>query len=213
MPQPITGINQPRIGTCPHGLPMGACPICNGMGGGGSTKQSNNVRKSGEMTWSQCFAMGVMMKQSQARAEAQIEAQQQQLLAQISKNITTYISNVRQSIQILQNSLPPVLAKGIMALNAVIVTPLLTVLEQIPKLLNKIQSFIQDVRNMILQVVEKLANLYGEMKNFINKKISDFLKKTTKKIFKLFSLETIDEDDDEINTQKEDLETNTAKQE
>ena len=26
-----------RIGTCPHGLPMGACPICNGMGGGGGS--------------------------------------------------------------------------------------------------------------------------------------------------------------------------------
>ena len=28
-----------KIGTCPHGLPMGACPICNGMGGGGSVKR------------------------------------------------------------------------------------------------------------------------------------------------------------------------------
>ena len=27
--------NSARVGTCPHGLPLGACPICNGMGGGG----------------------------------------------------------------------------------------------------------------------------------------------------------------------------------
>ena len=30
--------NSARVGTCPHGLPLGACPICNGMGGGGMKK-------------------------------------------------------------------------------------------------------------------------------------------------------------------------------
>lgn len=35
-----------RIGTCPHGLPMGACPICNGMGGGGgSVKKTPSQEK------------------------------------------------------------------------------------------------------------------------------------------------------------------------
>ena len=36
--------NNSRIGTCPHGLPMGACPICNGMGGGGSVKKDNKPK-------------------------------------------------------------------------------------------------------------------------------------------------------------------------
>ena len=38
-----------RTGTCPHGLPPGACPICNGMGGGGGSSRVNE-HKPGELT-------------------------------------------------------------------------------------------------------------------------------------------------------------------
>ena len=33
--------NSARVGTCPHGLPLGACPICNGMSGGGGMKKAD----------------------------------------------------------------------------------------------------------------------------------------------------------------------------
>lgn len=45
--------NNARVGTCPHGLPLGACPICNGMGGGGGMKKADFSAKPGEMSWNE----------------------------------------------------------------------------------------------------------------------------------------------------------------
>ena len=59
-----------KIGTCPHGLPMGACPICNGMGGGGSVKRDNKPR---EMTWNECYAIGQMLKAQKLARENSLQ--------------------------------------------------------------------------------------------------------------------------------------------
>lgn len=213
MSQPIASINQPRIGTCPHGLPMGACPICNGMGGGGSSKPAENVRKPGEMTWSQCFAMGQMMKQAEARADARIQSPlHNALLAeQLQKNINTYINNVQQSLSVLQNSLPTPLANAVNALNQAIITPLLNVLAQIPKLVQALQNGLQNIRNVLAHVSEKLTAFFGEMKNFVNKKISDFVKSATKKVFKFFSLSIVDEEEDKDLKDKDFLQASSTK--
>ena len=49
--------NSARVGTCPHGLPLGACPICIGMGGGGMKKPDVSATP-GEMSWNECAAIG-----------------------------------------------------------------------------------------------------------------------------------------------------------
>ena len=54
-------VNTKPPGTCPHGLPVGACPICSGMGGGGA-KKADSTAKPGEMSWNECYAIGQMMK-------------------------------------------------------------------------------------------------------------------------------------------------------
>ena len=67
-----------KVGTCPHGLPLGACPICNGMAGGNSTTKRDTPRNVGEMTYNQCAAIGAMLRaQKHAKAQAQ-QAQQAQ---------------------------------------------------------------------------------------------------------------------------------------
>lgn len=50
MKLPLSPINKSKIGTCPHGLPQGACPICSGMGGGGGARKVE-TKGAGEMTW------------------------------------------------------------------------------------------------------------------------------------------------------------------
>ena len=76
--------NSSKIGTCPHGLPQGACPICNGMAGGNSTTKRDIPRNVGEMTYNQCAAIGAMLKaQKHARAQAQL-AQQNHLQAKLA---------------------------------------------------------------------------------------------------------------------------------
>ena len=50
-----------NIGTCPHGLPLGSCPICNGMAGGGM-KKADFSAKPGEMSWNEGAAIGAFLK-------------------------------------------------------------------------------------------------------------------------------------------------------
>ena len=51
-----------KVGTCPHGLPLGACPICDGMAGGNSTTKRDIPRNVGEMSYNQCAAIGAMLR-------------------------------------------------------------------------------------------------------------------------------------------------------
>ena len=170
---------KPRVGTCPHGMPIGACPICNGSSVGGS------ARKPGEMTWSQCFAEGLRMKNAKL-----LEASRQDnpiynvnVALKLKQDIAAYSDRVKQTIAILQNSLPPGLSKLINVLNQILIKPFLTILETIPKIIESVQKFTENIRTTISQVCEKLTAILGEINNFVNKNLSDFMKKARKKVF------------------------------
>ena len=51
----------------------------------------------------------------------------------------------------------------------------------------------QFLQNLISQAAEKLVNILGEIKNFINSKIKENIKKITKNIFSFFISNTEDE--------------------
>ena len=78
-----------KAGTCPHGMPLGACPICNGMAGGNSTTKRDIPRNAGEMTYNQCAAIGAMLKAQKAARQSAKLAQQnhEQALIDFQKNI------------------------------------------------------------------------------------------------------------------------------
>ncbi len=197
MTQQLTGINT-RIGTCPHGMPIGACPICNGSGGGGGSKTQEKTRMPGEMTWSQCFAEGMLLKQSKARMEANLNSplHNVDLAQQLQRNISNYINNVQQIISAIKNSMPAPLAKAVEFLNQIILTPLLNIAAKIPKLVQAIQNFAENIRSTLQQVSEKLTAFFGEVKNFVNKKMSDFVKKATKKLFGFLGIQGMDEQEE-----------------
>lgn len=212
MPSSISGLNQQiKPGTCPHGLPVGACPICSGKMSGGGTSKTSNTRKPGEMTWSQCFQAGVMMRAQSQRAETMknLPLYNFDVAKALGEKISNFTNNVAKLITVLQNSLPPGPAKFIATLNKTLITPLLNVLNQIPKVLEAIQTGITNIRNFVSQVAEKLASLVGEFKNFVAKKLSDFAKVVKKKFLKLFSIFGIENEDDEEN--KEFFELFTSK--
>ena len=61
---------------CPHGFPVGACPICSGMGGGGKSKDRDKARVPGEMTYNECLAEWHRMQaQKEAKQQAKLQAQ------------------------------------------------------------------------------------------------------------------------------------------
>ena len=203
MPQ----INNNRANTCPHGLPLGACPICNGMGGGGSTKKADEPRRPGEMTYQECYAQWKQMQRAEARDKALQDALlknaelaekfQQQLI-----NITNATNNILDKIQ---NSLPKPIAKVFGTISDKILKPLLNIVKNFPQMLRNIPNIIENIRNEIAKVAEKLSAILGEVQNFIEKKISDTVKSLKKRFRKFLSLFGIEEEYEEDEKNKEEL--------
>lgn len=190
--------NNSRIGTCPHGLPMGACPICNGMGGGGSVKRDNKPK---EMTWNECYAIGQMLKaQKAARLHTQQMFAAQTLQAHLN-NLQTQINAMK--LAILNSALPKPVAKLAVVLLDTVVAPLAKATQIIS---NTIQNFANNIlkaadsfKQKIIDIADKLTAMFGEAKAAIEKKISDKLKDVKKKIFNLFGIaEPENEEDEEV---------------
>ena len=173
--------NTSRIGTCPHGLPQGACPICSGMGGAG--KKADFSAKPGEMSWNECAAIGAFLR---AQKNAQMQKQAD-------------IQNYAQSLRVFQNSLmsasqravniagffvqntPAFIAKPVgFILNNFVAAPL--------KMIANIPNFIQNFSNKMADISDKLTAMFGELKNSIEKKISDKFNEFKKKVKSLFSI-------------------------
>jgi hypothetical protein len=196
-----TPLHKTKIGTCPHGLPQGACPICSGMGGGGGIKK--NERPAGEMTWDECFAIGQMLKTQKLASQKRDLAMQAQFNPPV-KNIS-YLENIAQKIadltqklsEFVQNSqtttLKPFVKLLILAVKVAI--PVLNILKSISLIAQKTINFIQE---KAADISDKLNAILGELKNSIEKQISDKLTDFKKKIKSLFSVfetsETKDED-------------------
>lgn len=182
---PLSAIPKTKIGSCPHGLPMGACPICNGSGGGGGGSAKKMERPVGEMSWDECFAVGQMMK-------AQKLAQQQKdvaMLGQTSAPMSSIgrLENMAQKIagfaeklsSIVQKAQtnPTLLSKTI-AFVANLALPVLNVIKNVAEFA---QKAINTLQQKMADISDKLTAVFGELKAAVDKKISDKFKDFKKK--------------------------------
>lgn len=195
---PVSSAQGLKIGTCPHGLPPGACPICSGAGGGGgSAKKADFSAKAGEMSWADCAAIGNMLKAQKLSQKQNEQSFQSQILAAAAfeksmANIAQKLANFAQNIQA---STPSIIAKPIGFVTTKLLIPMLNVLKDIP--LNT-QKTLAKIGEKLADISDKLNAMFGELKNSIEKKISDKLKDFKKKIKSFFSvLETTEADDEE----------------
>lgn len=192
-------MQKPKVGSCPHGLPMGACPICSGAGGGGSSRRA---AKPGEMSWDECVAMGNILKaQRLAKQQAKLEMQEQAAanLAAKLDNIAAKMANLIQKLtdfsDEIQSQTNPNLISKTLAFAAKIATPLLNILKDIPLVIQKTATFVQQ---KLADISDKLNAIFGELKNSVEKKISDRLKDFKKKFKSLFGiLESAEVEDEE----------------
>lgn len=184
--------NSSRVGTCPHGLPLGACPICNGMGGGGARKADFSA-KPGEMSWNQCAAIGAFLKAQkmaqQAREQDAVSfAQKAQAFQNALMNSSQKIANIAQFFT--QNT-PAIIAKP---MNFV----LNTVLGNGVKMIANVVNFVQNFSQKMADISDKLTAIMGELKASIEKKISESFKDLKKKIKSIFAIfKPLDADDEE----------------
>lgn len=187
----VSPISSNRAGLCPHGLPPAACPICSGGGMSAGAKKDNVVSKpanNGEWSYAKCVAVGLQMQSQKAQVENAKQAFDRQIefAKQLGKTINNIAENIKNAIQNFQNTLPNALQLPMEVLSKIVITPLLNLAAQIPKVLEKLAHFQKDVREFIQQAGEKLVAILGEIKNFVDKKVMDKIKKKVKSIFEFF---------------------------
>lgn len=194
--------NNSKIGTCPHGLPQGACPICSGMSGG--MKKADFSAKPGEMSWNECAAIGAFLKaQKNARLQREQDAQN------FANNIKAFQNTLMNASQRLANiggffaqNTPAIIARPV---NFVLNTVLGGIVSTIANIPSTISNIIQTVQQKLADISDKLTAMVGEFKASIEKKISESLKtlkKKIKSIFSIFNSQNIDNEEKQIDETK-----------
>ena len=197
---PPASISKTKIGCCPHGLPAGACPICSGMGGGGGSSKKAD-KSNGEMSWDECFAVGQMLKAQRLAQQQKSQAMQGNMpvtlptkLEIATQKIAIAMEKIADFIQKAQTgNLPKIIAKPL-AFALKIALPILNIIKEVPILIQKSINFIKE---KLADISDKLNAVFGELKNSIEKKISERFKDMKKKMKSLFGLFEIEETDEE----------------
>ena len=182
---------------CPHGFPVGSCPICSGMGGG-SKQDKNKPRVAGEMSYNECLAQWHRM---QAKKEAKIQerldrieqAQNQLLLNRIMAGLDKISKNINDFINKIE-PMPKIIKAPIKIFINVIIKPILNIITKIPEIIKNIQT---SISNFISSVSEKMASVLGEIRNFINFQFENKLKKPIKLFLSLFTEEEENKEENE----------------
>ncbi len=198
MSSPITNQTTNKAGLCPHGLPPAACPICSQMMAGGGKMRDKAITKpkpAGEWSWLKCYAAGLSMKAQQTREQNAKTAFEKQIefAHKLSQNIQNISDRIKALNEQIQNIMPNFISKPVNFVINTIISPILNIIMQIPKLIEKFAQFQKFITNVLLQASEKLGAILGDIKNFINRNFTEKIKKRAKKIFLFFISDTEDE--------------------
>ena len=168
MPVGAAHIHNSKIGTCPHGMPMGACPICSGMAGGNSTTKRDTPRNVGEMTYNQCAAIGAMLKaQKAARQRAEVNQQSFiQSMVQFQKTLEGVHQRIIDLAANISKSVPAIISTPANFVLTQIVARVINIMAGIP---NAMANFAQK----FVDIADKLAAVYGELKASVSKSLSN----------------------------------------
>lgn len=192
-----------KPGTCPHGLPLGACPICSGMAGGNSTTKRDIPRNAGEMTYNQCAAIGAMLRaQKLARQRTKIAQEHHlQSLADFQKSISAAHQRLVDLAVFMNNNAPKIIAVPVNFVLTHFAGKMLLFIQNIP---SGILNIAQNVRQKLTDISDKLAAIYGEMKNALKENFSKFISSLKKKFkFSFFVFCSGETDDEEQKIEEE----------
>ena len=202
MAQKIRNVNKVNAGLCPHGLPPGACPICSNMAGG--LKQSDRNRKIGEMTYHECAMIGNMLK---ARALAQKSHENNlQHRAENLKNFETTMEKLQAGmLEFAQKISNNFLLKPLVFVVQNIAVPFTNFIQNIPNFITSFSNKIATFQQKLFDISDKIAAVFGELKNAIEKKISELVSTIAtkfKNLFKIFKKHNAEDDDTKIDDDK-----------
>ena len=204
----ISPVTTNNVKTCPHGLPFGACPVCNGMGGGGGSVKKADPPKKNEMSYAQCYAIWMRMKAAdrdklEMKADNQRQAAFIQNTQKMMQNAADKLLNILNRIE---SSLPKSFAALFNASMGNILRPLLNIIKNLPEFMKHAGKFIQNIQREVYNAAEKLVSIFGEIKNFIQKKLSESFKKFTKKVYRILNIFGFNNEEDLGDDEKVDAE-------
>ena len=193
----VPNVNKTSAGLCPHGLPPSACPICSKMAGGGGLRAGERPQKAGEMSYHECVMIGNMMRArelAEKRHALNLERQAEALkafentMAKLSANLQKFVQHMGQNL----------ITKPIAFVVQSLALPIVNFVQNIPK-------FIQRFQNLKFEIQDKLNAIFGEVKNFIQKKIADLVSTIKSKfegLFKILKKHNAEDDDTKIDDDK-----------
>ena len=187
-------IHNSKLGSCPHGLPAGACPICSGMAGGNSTTKRDTPRNVGEMTYNQCAAIGAMLRAQKAARQRAEHAQQNfmQAVQQFQKTLENAQNRILQLSQMVSSSMPKAIALPMnLALN---------IAGKILNIVSNVNNVMINIAQKFVDITDKLTAMYGEFKASVQKSLSNLMTGFKKKLKSMFFMFGADNEDEE--TQK-----------
>lgn len=195
LPNNVQKVKQSGAGTCPHGLPPGACPVCSTTGGG--SRLSDRTRKVGEMTYHECAMIGNMMK-ARALAQKQHEANLKQHQINV-QNFETVMAKMAQNISEFAKMMSKnFITKPVGFILRAAILPILAAVQNFPKLINII-------KNLKFDITDKLNAIYGEAKAFLNKKAEEIIKNIKSGfeiLMKIFRKNNTEDEDTKIDEDK-----------
>ena len=186
----VQSISSIKSGTCPHGMAPGACPICSGMGGGGSSRVGERPQKAGEMSYQR------------------IENHEKNLLQHAE-----YILKFQQNMESLAQKM---LAFSNRISNTFILKPFAYTItnivvgatKSIAAILNIISTItdkLAQIKQKLVDIQDKLNAIFGEAKAFVEKKVSELISSIKSKLeglFKIFKRNNTRDDDTKIDEDK-----------
>ena len=171
----VQSVSSIKSGTCPHGMAPGACPICSGMGGGGSSRVGERPQKAGEMSYHQCAMIGAMMRAREQRIENH------------EKNLLQHAENILKFQQNMESLAQKMLAFSNRISNTFILKPFAYTITNI---VVGVTKSIAAILNIISTITDKLAQ--------IKQKLFDI----QDKLFKIFKRNNTRDDDTKIDEDK-----------
>ena len=192
-------IQNQNANKCPHGFPIGTCPLCSGMGG--APKDRDKPRRAGEMSYNECMAAWIKIQQAQeAKLQEKIdkiEAMQQKTLQDKLIEKIEKLHNILNALEIKISNLPNVIKIPARVILETIIKPIYNLIAKIPNIISSIKNVFTTLAQMINSASEKISSLLGEIKNFIQEKVSKKIKKTIKIFLSLFCENSQDEEEKE----------------
>ena len=192
-----------NINGCPHGLAAGACPVCSGMGGGGSAKRKN------EMTWDECYAIGQMLKSAKKTAE-QNKLNNELMVPALMQNGLAVMIVLKMAVvkSFIQNKLFMPVTNLLNSLKQALAKELAPIITALSNLTAKLTESFKQLADKFTNIMDKLAAVFGEKEKALRENLEKGLNKLKKKIFSFFEAvdTSMDQGEQEENHPDEDYE-------